>query len=727
MLTINRLPQFSEQVTGAMRQMRPAIKCVAVDDRGDPKTADVVAGLIRYIENRSNAPEAIYPQAADSQVQAGIGHWKVTTEYADASTFNQEIRIAPVSDQLAVRWDPDALLPDRSDAMFAFEPWDLALEAFQERYPDKVPTNAFSDDEAQYFHDWMTDDYVRLAVYWCKKPCKRVLALLPDGGVDDLTDEKDPNKRAELEAAGARVEERDGHQVWRGVMTSDGWVEEPACWPGRHIPLVPVIGREIRMGRSTFRYGLLRFAQDPQRLLNFAESAKIEWLAGQPKAPWLVTDTNIAEFQTEWDNANSENLPYLRYTPDPTNGNKEPSRVPPPVGSPALADLVRDSAEALHAVTGIYPSSLGAPAAESSGRAIRAREEQGDTGSFVFTKNYGLALKRTAEIALDLIPHIYDTSRTIRVIGEDGKQDIVKINTPAGLEVEGAVEKIQHDVTVGAYDVAFEMGPSFTSKAAEAREGMTAMVTAAPNIAPIVLDLVAKAQDWPLADKFAKRLRTLLPPAIQLMEAEEEGDPSLAPKQAPPDPMQARLASIEEGKISLEELRLQVEGHKVGLERDKANLDAENHLITATAPMEQQGPDPEVVKLEEQVQGLEKALGEIDQVLEQVVKALQAAQEADAKAAANPKEPKPDPVLGELQGLRELLNAPRETSLEFDGEGNPVRSISRLQQQAPAAPQQAGAAPQQVFPAVPAAPIPADPELIGVDPTALQLQEQPTP
>src|SRR6476619_6471898 len=80
-LTINKIPAFVQQITGDIRSMRPSIKVVPVDSRGDPKTAEVLAGLVRYIENRSDARHA-YAQGADSQVAAGIGHWRVLTEYA---------------------------------------------------------------------------------------------------------------------------------------------------------------------------------------------------------------------------------------------------------------------------------------------------------------------------------------------------------------------------------------------------------------------------------------------------------------------------------------------------------------------------------------------------------------------------------------------------------------------------------------------------------------------
>src|SRR5437899_9377954 len=88
---VNKPPQFIRQVTGDMRQSRPGIKVVPVDSGADIKTAEVRAGMIRYVENRSKAKH-VYTTGADSQVTCGIGHWAVTTEYAHSGTFNQEIR-----------------------------------------------------------------------------------------------------------------------------------------------------------------------------------------------------------------------------------------------------------------------------------------------------------------------------------------------------------------------------------------------------------------------------------------------------------------------------------------------------------------------------------------------------------------------------------------------------------------------------------------------------------
>jgi hypothetical protein len=175
-LTNNQMPQFVHQVTGDIRQMRPAIKVVGVDDQSDPKLADSARGHDRYIENRSDAA-GIYFQAADSQVACGIGHARVTTEYADDTTFEQEIRIEGVDDGVSVLWDPDAKRLTREDANWCFVPVDYTTSTFKENWPD-ASMDEFEDVKNwQYYSDWKTDDTVRVAEYWVKKPKTLTLAL----------------------------------------------------------------------------------------------------------------------------------------------------------------------------------------------------------------------------------------------------------------------------------------------------------------------------------------------------------------------------------------------------------------------------------------------------------------------------------------------------------------------------------------------------------------------
>jgi hypothetical protein len=570
-LTFNKLPQFVKQVTGDIRQSRPSVKVVGIDTRADKETAEVLTGMLRYIEGRSDAAN-IYFSASDSQVACGVGHWRVVSEYADDTTFEQELGIELIEDGIAVLWDPDASHPTRKDGRYCFVPVDISQELFKEKYPDFEPSSMTNVGDITYPSGWSGDEYVRIAEYWCKKPTKRRLALLPDGGIDDLTDDVDADaKAAEVVAMGGRVEMREAHKIVRYVLSGSDVLEGPEEWPGRYIPIVPLIGEEVRVGRRRYRHGIVRYAKDPQRSYNYFRSTQTEVIALQPKAPWIGTIDNFKDSEDQWESANVKNWPYLTYRPDPLNGGGAPQRGTPPVTSPGLSEGAADAQEDMYGTTGIYPSSLGQASNEQSGKAIMARQREGDTSTYVYQSNFALAVQHTGRIIVDLIPHIYDTPRVIRCIGEDGKVDVVRINDPASEAIDGAVQRIMNDVTVGAYDVVCEMGPSYTTKRQEAKDGMLQLLQTVPNIAPLIMDLVAKAQDWPLADKIAKRLRTTLPPQIMMEEAQESGDePPPPPPPPPPDPKVEAEAAKAQADVQMKEIDLQIAQIKLAMEEAKA-------------------------------------------------------------------------------------------------------------------------------------------------------------
>lgn len=538
---VNVLPQFIRQVTGDMRKSRPGIKVVPVNDGADLETADVRGGLIRYIENRSKA-KYIYTAAADQQVAAGIGHWQVETEYANASTFNQEIRISPIDDGIAVLWDADASLPDRSDANHCFVPHDQTRAAFKREYPDAAAdgfdVSLCGTGTTTAFDNWHTDDYIRTVVYWKKKPLVRTLALMPDGSIDDLTDVMEGQPKEQIDQAmqylasqGARVEKRNSYRLCRYILTMKEVLQEDD-WPGMHIPVVPAIGEEVKIGRDVYRHGIVRYARDLQRMTNYYASAETEVLALQPKAPWVGTKKMFEANYDQWENANTENQPFLEYEVDTRAPQLKPERVQPPVPSAAIQQAGLNTDANLKRVIGIYNAGLGAPSNETSGVAIQRRVEEGDTGTFVYLDNLAMAVARTGEIINDLIPHIYDTQRQLHIIGQDQKSQIVTINQPVMQNGEGS---IKNDMTVGAYDVMMEEGPSYTTRREQMRDGMQEFIRAFPASAPVVGDLFAKAQDWPHAEEIGERLQELLPPPIKAkLEAEQQEREQASGKPPPP-------------------------------------------------------------------------------------------------------------------------------------------------------------------------------------------------
>jgi hypothetical protein len=591
---VNKLPQFIRQVTGDMRQSRPGIKVVPVDSGADIKTAEVRGGMIRYVENRSKAKH-VYTTGADSQVTCGIGHWAVTTEYAHSGTFNQEIRIVGIEDGVSVLWDADAMLPTKSDADHCFVPNDMSRAKFKKSWPEATAegfdTGIYGLGNSGAFDSWNSDDFIRVCQYWKKKPIKRTLALLPDGSIEDLTDTIKGFPKEQIAAGlawmaqqkGARIEERDSFTICRYLITMAEVLEE-SDWPGMNIPVIPVIGEEVRVGRDVYRHGVVRYARDLQRMENYYASAETEVIALQPKAPWLGTQKQFEKHYDLWETANTENHPFLEYTVDPGAGGP-PQRVQPPVASQAIIEGKQRTSEDMKAVIGIYDASLGAKSNETSGIAIARRDAQGDTGTFVYHDNFALAIERTAEIINELFPKIYDTQRTIQILGDDGKPDIVDINKP---QIIDGVEKVLHDMTSGSYDVVMERGPSYATKREQAQDAMTEFIRAFPPAAPVMGDLYAKSMDWPHAEEIGERLEELLPPPIKAkLQADKrkreqsDGQPpspeqlkdDAAREQAEELAQKAQAMQMAEAQAKVEEA--QAKAAKAKADAMKAEADAE--------------------------------------------------------------------------------------------------------------------------------------------------------
>lgn len=594
-LTINQMPQFVHQVTGDLRKMRPAIKVVGVDDQADVKLADLREGMVRYIENRSDAPGS-YFQAGDSQVACGIGHVRVATEYADDTTFEQEIRIEGVDDGVSVLWDPDAKRITREDAMWCFVPVDYPAATFKENWP-KASEDEFEDVRAwTHYSDWKTADKVRVAEYWVKKPKTLTLALTKTGETIDCTEDDEwdggltaEKKLALCKANGARIEKRDSYQICRYLITASD-VLEASEWMGRFIPIVPFVGEEIRIGKKLIRRGIIREAKDAQRQYNYFVSAHTEVVALQPKAPYLLTEVNVGKYQSMWEQANTKNFPYLLWTPDPKNGNQQPSRVAPAVSSQGITDGLTLANENMRRVIGIYDASLGARSNETSGVAIEQREKQGDTGTVVYLDNFTRGVRQVGKIVLDLIPHVYDSQRTIRVMGEDGKIDLMQINQErdkAGMPIvdpQTGKPVMLNDMSAGAYDVIAEAGNSYATKREEASASMLAFLKAMPDQTPLVADYVAKAQDWPMADKFAERFHAVLPPQIIAAEKAKEQQESGQPPQVDPKAQVAEELQQAQVQMGMEKLQAETgeaaeKARKAAAEADKAEADAETAKV----------------------------------------------------------------------------------------------------------------------------------------------------
>lgn len=541
-LTVNRLPQFTQQVIGDARQNKPAIRVSPVDDGSDPDTADVLEGLIRNIEVQSKATQA-YIAALGQAVEGAFGHWRVITEYSSDDSFEQDIRIKRITDPFSVHWDDAAKEYDKSDATFCFVTDWIHKKDFEKRYPDAAPNGWEEDFKGLGVKEsWMVNDRVRLCEYFVKKPVKKTIAQLADGRVVDLPKEHPGIGSPFAGSNVVKTRQAETHKVCRYLLSGHAVLEDEREIPSKYIPIVSVYGPEQYVEGQFIPRSLVRFAKDPQRMFNFWQTSNAEKIALTPKSPYIVTPKQISGYESEWKNANRSTSATLLYNPDPESPGV-PQRDRPADINAAEIQQSQQAIDDLKATMGMYDASLGGQGNESSGRAIMARQREGDTASFSWIDNLSWSIEHTGRILIDMIPRIYDTERVVRVLGADDSVDMVPIN-----QWDEGLQGYVHDLTVGKYDVTVSAGPSYATKRQEAAESMLQFMQVYPNAAPYVGDLIAKNMDWPGADEIAERLRKLLPPGV----AETEDDDPEAVIAGMTQQIQQLMAQLEEMSAELE-------------------------------------------------------------------------------------------------------------------------------------------------------------------------------
>lgn len=580
MLTINKLPQFLHQVTNDIRQSAPSLKVTPVDGKSDPAMAKVFDGIISDIQYRSSARHT-YATAAYHAAACGIGHFRVITRYVDDATFDQDISIEMIPYPLAVYWDPAAVKPDRSDAMWCVVVDLVPRETFKVKFPDAKQTSV-GELRANNFQSglfWQNNDYILVGEYWCKHPSKRTLSAFENGETYDTTD-MDVLQLHQLQQTHGKITARrqaQGYRVEQSLVTGAEVLSGPNAWPGKHIPIVPVIGTEVPLERSTVRKGVIRDARDAQQLYNFNRSAAAESIALAPKSPYLVTDKMIANHRGDWNTANTQNRPYLRYTPDPAAAGARPERIAPPAPPSALWEEAQIATDDLKATTGIYDASLGAKSNETSGIAIKRREQQGDTANYHYQDNLIRSLEHTGRILIDLIPKVYDNDRVVRLLAEDGSEQFVPVNHVLYTQMGEPV--MVNDLSVGRFDIRVTIGPSYTTKRLEAAAAITELMQALPpEFGAALADIAVRNMDIPDAEEAAQRIRNLLPSqALQ------------DPNQPPPNPMDDPMARAElAGKFAT--------AHKTMADANKTAIETMAMFGTMVPPM----PPPLPPELEPQ-------------------------------------------------------------------------------------------------------------------------------
>lgn len=534
-LTVNKTRVHNNLIINDAKQNKASINIRPIGDGATYQASQVFNDLIRHIEYRSNA-QTVYDASITTQVDGGMGYWRVTYDYESPDSFNKELKIEGIKDPRAVYLDPDITQTDGSDARYGFIYEDVPTDLFQALYPKfkDVGGPALMGD---YSRDWLTENHTRVCEYFRKSQEDDKLVAFDDPETGErvtsrwsnLTDEgKDYCRQLKQQKANSYQERDILTDVIEWFKIAGNKIIERNPWPGIYIPIVRNPGTETIIDGRMDRAGNTRGLLDPQRMYNYNASCYVEMVALQPRSPFVGPVAAIEGLEEYWKTANSNNHSMLPYNHVDEAGEAipAPERSAPPALVPAYIQGMETAEKQMMMATGQYQAQMGENENAKSGVAINARQRQGDRATYHFTDNQAMAIRYTGKILVDLIPKVMDTERTLRIMGLDGSHTDVTIDPNAtqaaqkqpsdGQAEDGGVKVAQiiFNPGVGSYDVVSDVGPDFATKRMEASNMMMQLAAQDHGFMGIGGDILMKNLDFPGADQLAQRYARVIPPNI---------------------------------------------------------------------------------------------------------------------------------------------------------------------------------------------------------------------
>lgn len=520
---IDLLTPSLESVVNQERINKLTANFVPVSEGADEATADIRQGLYRNIDRESNAAIA-RETGYQFAVSVGRGYWRVLIEDEEGPTVAKKIGIQRVDNLNSVAIDPTCLEFTYGDAAWAFVYDDMWKQEFREQFGKDADNNVVPVDIMGLGLDepvrdlWFPKDKVRVGEYFRKVWKKRIVWKLADGQ-EMWADEAAKSGVQESQAVIIK-EKMDSYIEWRkmtGIQTL-----EKRRWPGKYIPLVVCIGREIFRGtKPKLHSGMIRPAIDPSRIHDAMFSRMVDEVGFGPLPHMISPVGALSPEQSKIVNTiNKHPWSVVEYTPAQDSEGRQlpaPHWESPGVNTAAVVQAAELASEKLDRVLSVFAPQRGQPVNSQSGKAIKEIKDQGDVSHAAFPDNFRRALLHEARIVNDLMDVVYTDAQAITITQPDEKTQRILINQEFQDEKTGKVKKYLFGA--GKYGVVIDVATAYPTRMAEAAQRLLQLAEIFPGPFAQVLDLVIQDLNIPAADKYRDRLR---PPGIK----DDEDGPS---------------------------------------------------------------------------------------------------------------------------------------------------------------------------------------------------------
>lgn len=608
--TFDQTSPVIDQVAGELEQADFDIKVKPAGGEATKELANVYDGIIRNIENMSDA-KGVFSAAGRAMITGGIDGWEVVQEYASADAFDQDLLIRKVNNFLDRVWfDVGAERQDMSDSRHAWKLSAMPRSEFKERYKDRSGRSV--DDATTNTVYLEKADTVVLGEFYYLEKEKRELVLMSNGSVYEA-DEDFEMIRDELAAQGVTEEKRRTRSkdiLYIRKFDGDGWLDKAQKTVFSYVPLIPTMGNFKIHENKVIYWGVVEKLMDAQRVLNYSLSREIEEGALAPRSKYWMSMKQAAGHEATLRTLNTNSDPVQFYNPD-----AEVPGAPQQTGGAMINPGLRTISESMKGIigqsAGMFASNMGDNPGLQSGVAIRQLQNKGDTGTIKYFKAQEVAIAHTAKILIDAIPKIYDTERQVRLMGEDGTLEMTTINETV-IDNQTGKQVTLNDLSQGMYDVTCEAGSSFKNRQ---QEMMAAFIEAAgvdPTLMELAGDVFLRNVTAPGMDDVAARKRQLLLkqgviPEDQLTDEERQALQAQSQQQQPPDAMtMAAMAEMEKAKADqlaaqakMQEIQINAQLKQQQLQIEAAKVQQAGQKDAISAEQKQDQFDLQIAKMQQ--------------------------------------------------------------------------------------------------------------------------------
>ena len=474
---INKVATELNRIISEYRNNRITVKFRPGDREASEELANKLNGLFRADYEETDGGEAC-DNAFDDAATGGFGCFRLTSmlvnEY-DPMDERQRIAIEPVYDPSRSVWfDPDAKKYDKSDALWAFCMYSLSPEKYEAEYGKTPPSSLDTTTITSWEYDWFAPEVVYIAKYYevrkesvdvisYQQPITGEIATYDSDQIEDIEDEL--ADAGFVEVARRSVKRR---RVYVSVVDGENFLEKPSRIPGEHIPLIPVYGKRWFIDDIERVEGHIAKAMDPQRLYNLQVSMLADSAAQDPGQVPVFSPEQVRGLEKHWENRNKKRPAFLVARPlmdkqgNPLGGAAPGSFTPAPQLSPAIATMLQLTSADIQEVTGGSQAMQQMPS-NISQETVSNLMNRSDMASFIYLDNMAKSLKRAGEVWLSMAREVYGSDREVRVVNEDGTDDIALMNAQIVDRQTGNVVAL-NDLSTGRYDVTVDVGPSYTAR-----------------------------------------------------------------------------------------------------------------------------------------------------------------------------------------------------------------------------------------------------------------------